>query len=811
MRPISGQSTRLVGGGGRARARCALLALTHGFALLFLSWPAYAAAGPLPATTLVAATIATGAVALAIAAGLWAIAEQRATARLRHALRSSSARARAAASARDALIAAGREAVMVWGRDGSAPYSYGGGEQLLDSCLAGPDATAVSQAIDALSGNGSAFTLTAHERDGRAITLRGRAVGGMAAIWLEPEAEASTQVLDFHAVVDALPIPVWLRDKTLSLLWGNRAFLSATGAEDESAARATQAALDKSERDLASAARSEGHMMEAKRFAIIDGHRRALAFTHVLIEQDRIVGSAIDVTEISNAEAQLQQHIDAHADTLDKLATAVAIFDRERKLTFYNRAYARLWGLEETWLDSHPIDGEILDRLREARRLPEQRDYQAWKRARLALYEQAAEYLPEDLWHLPGGKTLRVVAQPHPFGGLTFLFEDVTEKLALESSYNTLIKVQSATLDTLQEAVAVFGPDGRLKLHNAAFARIWELEPAILEGEPHIQRIADACTVRFGGEAVWQRLIASISAGSERRRDWGEIERSDKTILSLSAAPLPDGATLVTFADVTDRFRIESALRDRNEALLAADHLKSDFIHHASFLFRDPLNAVHGFADLLASGHAGPLTEKQKDYVHDIISASDKLAEVTSDILDLAMIDSGAMRLELSRIDLYELLTHVAEPLRRHAESLDIAFTLECQPDAGMAMVDQKRIRQIVFNLLSNAFKYTPRGGSITLGASIAGSDVQIFVSDTGPGIASDVKANVFEHFQAKGQAGQRPGAGLGLALVNRFVELHDGWVEIESGANSGTVVRCHLPRRTPDGEAPDAAAERVA
>ena len=811
MRPISGQGTRRGGGGRRKRARRVRLPLAFGVAAWLVPWSAYASVGPLPGSTLVAAAVATGAVALAIAAGLWAIAEQRATARLRHSLRSSSARARAAASARDALIAAGREALIVWGRDGSAPYSYGGGEQLLNSCLAGPEATSISQAIDALSGSGTAFTLTAHERGGRAITLRGRAVGGMAAIWLEPEAEANAQALDFRAVLDALPMPVWLRDKTLSLLWGNSAFLSATGAADQSTALATQAALDKSERDLASAARSEGHTMEAKRFAIIGGHRRALAFTHVPIEQDRIVGSAIDVTDISNAEAQLQQHIDAHADTLDKLATAVAIFDRNRRLTFYNRAYARLWGLDEAWLDSHPSDGEILDRLRGARRLPEQRDYQAWKRARLALYEQAAEYLPEELWHVAGGKTLRAVAQPHPFGGLTFLFEDVTEKLALESSYNTLIKVQSATLDTLQEAVAVFGPDGRLKLHNAAFERIWELEPAILEGEPHIQRIADACILRFGGDTAWQRLISSISAGSERRRDWGEIERSDKTILSLSAAPLPDGATLVTFADVTDRFRIESALRDRNEALLAADQLKSDFIHHASFLFRDPLNAVHGFADLLASGHAGALTEKQKDYVHDIISASDKLAEVTSDILDLAMIDSGAMRLELSRIDLYELLTRVAEPLRRHAEGLDTAFTLECPPNAGMVMVDQKRIRQVVFNLLSNAFKYTPRGGSITLGATIVGSDVQIYVSDTGPGIAPDVKANVFEHFQAKGHAGQRPGAGLGLALVNRFVELHDGWVEIESGANSGTVVRCHLPRRTPDDEAPETGVERVA
>lgn len=766
----------------------------------------------LPAATWVAAAIATGAAALAAAAGLWAIAEQRTAARLRRTLRSSSARARAAAGARDALIAAGREAVVVWGREGTAPYSYGGGEQLLDSCLAGPDATQVSQAIDALSDSGAAFALSAHDRGGRTIMLRGRAVGGMAAIWLEPEAEAKPQTLDFRAVLDALPIPVWLRDRALSLIWGNRAFLSATGVEDEETALAAQVALDKSERDLASAARSEAHSMEAKRFAVVGGHRRALAFTHVPIGKDRIVGSVIDVTDVSNAEAKLQQHIDAHADTLDKLATAVAIFGRDQKLSFYNRAYARLWGLEEGWLDSHPSDGEILDRLREARRLPEQRDYQAWKRTRLALYEQAAEYLPEELWHVPGGKTLRVVAQPHPFGGLTFLFEDVTEKLALESSYNTLIKVQSATLDTLQEAVAVFGPDGRLKLHNAAFSRIWELAADILEGEPHIQRIADACIAHFGGEAVWQRLIASISAGSERRRDWGEIERSDRTILSLSAAPLPDGATLVTFADVTDRFRIESALRDRNEALLAADQLKSDFIHHASFLFRDPLNAVRGFADLLASGHAGPLTEKQKDYVHDIISASDKLAEVTSDILDLAMIDSGAMRLELGRIDLYELLTRVAEPLRRHAEGLDIAFSLDCPPNAGMVMVDQKRIRQVVFNLLSNAFKYTPRGGAITLGATIVGDDVQIYVSDTGPGIAPDVKANVFEHFRAKGQAGRRAGAGLGLALVNRFIELHDGWVEIESGETSGTLVRCHLPRRVHDDDAaPETGAARVA
>ncbi len=154
--------------------------------------------------------------------------------------------------------------------------------------------------------------------------------------------------------------------------------------------------------------------MDAKRFAVLAGHRRALNFTLAPLPNGGVVGSAVDVTASSEAETRLQQHLDAHADTLDRLATAVAIFGPDRKLTFYNRAYVRLWGLPEAWLDAHPGEGEILDRLRELRRLPEQPDFRAWKQERLKLFERLDQH-PEELWHLPGGKTLRVVTQPHPF------------------------------------------------------------------------------------------------------------------------------------------------------------------------------------------------------------------------------------------------------------------------------------------------------------------------------------------------------------------------------------------------------------
>jgi signal transduction histidine kinase len=742
----------------------------------------------------VAPLIAGGALALGVAAALWASALASVVRRLRRELREIGAFTRSAVGARDALIAASRDALVAWGGDESLPRSYGAADRIVESCLAGPDAPQLAEALDGLSDRGAPFLLSIHDERERPVTLRGRAVGAMAAIWVE--ASPATGTTDFRAVLDAIPIPVWLRDPARALAWGNRAWLAATGQTDMETAIAAQASLEKSDRDLASAARSEGRALEAKRYAVVGGQRRTLALTYVPLADSSVAGSATDVTDLSNAEARLQQHIDAHADTLDKLATAVAIFDRERKLTFYNGAFVRLWNLPEAWLDIHPTDEEILDRLRETRKLPEQRDYQAWKRQRLALYAKAGDYVPDDLWYLPGGKTLRVVAQPHPFGGLTFLYEDVTEKLALESSYNTLIKVQSATLDTLSEAVAVFGPDAKLKLHNAAFARMWELQESDVGGEPHVQKLAEACIARFGDAAIWQDLAVSIASGAERSRNWGQFERSDKTVLALAFAPLPDGATLITFANVTDRFRIESALRDRAEALEAADRLKSDFVHHASFLFRDPLNAVHGFASLLASGAAGALTPKQEEYVNDILAASDNLADVTSDILDLALIDSGAMRIELSRVDLHVLLSRVAETLRKHAESLDIEFRRDWDEHIGEIMADGRRLRQVVFNLLSNAFKYTPREGTITLSAAIVGDDVQISVADSGPGIAPEVKANVFDRFSARGRGGQPAGAGLGLALVNRFIELHDGWVEIESAPDRGTIVRCHIPRR---------------
>lgn len=772
--------------------------------------PAWAGDFALSASDPVVLLVTGGTVSLAIAAGLWALAQQRVTRRLQRQLQSVGARTRALIGERDALLGTAREALIVWGRDGRGTLSFSGAEKLLDECLKGAEATELSTAIDALSDQGTAFAMTAHDEGRRRIKLRGQAVGGMAAVWLETENALTLETLDYRLILDMLPTPVWLRDRAQKLIWGNRTFLSATGASDIDAAVLEQMALDKGERDLAIQAYTQNQVQTAERRTVIGGQQRALMLTEVPVDLG-VVGTANDVTEVAASAARLQQHIAAHSDTLDKLATAVAIFDADQHISFFNRAFTRLWDIPAVWLDTHPTDSEILDRLREERKLPEQRDYQSWKAERLKMFQTAHDYAAEELWHTPDGRNLRVMVQPHPFGGLTFLFEDVTERISLESSINTLGKVQSATLDSLREGVAVFGPDGRLKLHNAAFAEIWGLTEKDLGGEPHIRTIAAACAAKFATEPMWEQLIQAVVSEDSGSNDFGEIERTDRTILSLRLSQLPDGAKLITFADATARIRIEGVLRERAEALEAADRLKSDFIKHVSYELRTPLNTILGFAEHLSSEVPGVLNERQREYMQAIVSSSNALKDLVNDILDLALVESGALRLELTRIDLTQLLTDIAAHAREWAAKAGLTLELEAPEPAGDFFADERRISQVIYNLLSNAIKYTPKGGSIVLGGKIDGEDVQLYVHDNGPGIAPELRANVFERFAAKGTEEKRGGAGLGLALVNRFIELHNGWVEIESG--DGTQVRCHLPRRLhdnmpPESEPPARAAE---
>src|SRR5690606_4259586 len=176
---------------------------------------------------------------------------------------------------------------------------------------------------------------------------------------------------------------------------------------------------------------------------------------------------------------------------------------------------------------------------------------------------------PDELWSLPDGRTLRVVRQPHPMGGILLLFSDITGELRLKAQFNALIQVQQATLDKLNDAVAVFGSDGRLRLHNDAFARFWNVGPVDLAAAGDFEGVVELCVPRLHDLAFWRELKGRVADPDPEARapTTGEVRTSDGRIVAYQSRPLPDGATLIAFTDVTDTRKLESALTDREAAL----------------------------------------------------------------------------------------------------------------------------------------------------------------------------------------------------------------------------------------------------
>ena len=469
---------------------------------------------------------------------------------LRQAVEMDRATAEVVQSFREALLGGAIQGVVVLrGGDMDREY-FGEGRALYESCMDNPLAGKVIRAIDGLVEEGTPFTLQLHTYEGN-LALRGLPVAGRAVLYIHRQLAAGNPE-QYREILDALPIPVWTRGGANAIAWANRAFLSTLGFASLEEAVAANAMLEWSERDLTVRALESRQAVECRASVIVGGESRVYSMGLSPMNESLVAGFATDVTEFVRIESRLQLVSDAQEDMIEHIPFAVATFDADRKLASFNSAYAEMWELPRTWLESRPSYGDILDRLRDRRRLPEQRSFPEWKAAQLMVFD-SADRRSEEFWHLPNGKSVRIAIQPHLAGGVFALFQDFTDRLRLESSLNLLTQVQKATLDTLDEGVAIFGTDGRLVLHNALFAGMWKLSEAELSGQPHFAEIANICTGRIGRDGIWGVVSCGVnSANPENFGEWGKTRRADGRVISLSLSRLPNGATVVTFADLTD-------------------------------------------------------------------------------------------------------------------------------------------------------------------------------------------------------------------------------------------------------------------
>ncbi len=777
------------------------------------------AGGSMETSDILMLAIFGGAMSSALLSASWLIRERAKMVSDNHKLKQSLADLRASNDRNEALVSSTDQRIVVWngGEDtavvlGNLPNVTGAPQDhqqflTFDDWLETDFARSFSKVLQELRSNAVAFEAVLKSKGGGIIEVTGNTSGSYAFVRFrdlkgvreeKAQIEADFESLNnsfakIESLLSNLPMPVWLKNKSGKLIWVNRSYSQALEIEDpKDAVTGNIDLFDSEQREEIHKSVTQNELYEALVSATVAGDRKKLQVFNIGAETGS-AGIAIDRSDVESVRRMLKETNESHSRMLDQLATAVAIFDKSQRLVFHNDSFHQLWKLDSSFLETGPTNGEIFDAMRDGKMLPEHPDWRKWRDSQLEIYT-AIEPV-EEWWHLLDGQTIRVVSAPRSQGGSTWIFENVTEKLALESNYNALMRVQGETLDHLNEAVAVFGSNGQLKLFNPALEELWsDAEIPVQEGL-HITGVIEAWINSFKNGEDLEKILGQVTGFDDARETIeGRMEMKDDRTVQYSVVPLPEGQSMLTLVDVTANVNFERALRERAEALEASDLLKSRFIQHVSYELRAPLTSISGFGEMLKDSDLGKLNNKQAEYLSHINDSADVLRAIVDDILDLASIDAGTMTLDYGTVKLGNVVNSVFEELEDGMREKGLRAAVEISAGSEVIQADGDRITQIFRNLLSNAINFSPDGGEISVAAACEEDDHIIRIMDQGAGIDEAELQVIFDRFESRASDGSKSGTGLGLSLVRSLVELHGGSVEVDTDYENGTCFVCRIP-----------------
>ena len=639
------------------------------------------------------------------------------------------------------------------------------------------------------------------------------AQGGAALLWWFDFTESQDELArlreeterarhDFAALVgliEAAPMPMWFRGPDMKLRLVNSAYVEAVGAPSAEEAVKDQVELIEAVDGLSAAqvarqAHEKDLPVERIVQATVGSQRRALRVSDLPLGKEGVAGYAIDIEPMEELSRQFRAFREAQRSMLDLLSIGVALFDADRKLAFANQPFQRIFALPPSArLDPLEFD-RFLDTARDAGRLPETRDFPAWRKELGGWFASGSP--TEDAWTLSDGTHLRIVAQPMPDGGLVLVAEDRSEQLALSAVRDTLLRTRTATFDSLFESLAVFAPDGRMQLWNRRFPEIWGLPEELLDEHPRIELLLDKIGTKLARPAQRQAIGEVVRAATlDRKQRGGRVQLADGRTLEFAGVPLPDGNGLLTVLDVTDSKKAEDALRERNTALEEADAVKTRFLANMSYEFRTPLTSIGGFAELLQSGVAGELTPQAQEYVAAILTAVERLRAQIESVLDLTQSEAGLLPIQSEEIELLPFVTRIVREREDAIDTKGLTLDLRGDKSAGKIMADSRQLGRAIGNLLDNAIRATPAGGRILVALTRRKSGVRIVISDNGEGMKPSELARALDGHRlgTDGKVEARR-AGLGLPLARQLIEAHGGKLEMQSEKGAGTTATITLP-----------------
>ncbi len=594
-------------------------------------------------------------------------------------------------------------------------------------------------------------------------------------------------------------MPMWFRGPEGELRLVNRAYVSAVGGSDargvaESGVELIESVDGLTARQVALQAAAQKLPIERNVTTTINGARRAMRVSDLPLGGEGIAGYAVDVEEMEEQARSFRAFRDAQRAMLDQLSSGVAQFGADRRLAFANQPFQRMFALKPAVLLDPPPFERLLDMARDAGRVPEARDFPAWRRERAGWF--TASSTQEEAWTLADGTHLRIVAQPLPDGGMLLIAEDRTEQLRLSAIRDTLLRTRTATFDSLFESLAVFSPDGHMQLWNRRFATDWGLDDEFLDTHPRIEVLLERIGTRLKKPERAKAVGDVVRAATlDRKQTGGRAVLRDGRVLEFAGVPLPDGNGLLTVLDITDSQKAEEALRERNAALEEADAMKTRFLANMSYEFRTPLTSIGGFAELLQAGLGGDLSDAGRDYVGAILSSVGRLGEQIENVLDLSQSEAGLLPLASEEIELTPFVTALVKDRATRIEEGKLTLDLHGDKSAGRVTGDSRRLGRAIGHLIDNAILATPPGGRILVELSRPRKKARIVISDNGAGMDAATLARAMEGIKpsADGKGVERR-QGLGLPLARRLIEAHGGSLELLSEPGQGTAAIVELP-----------------
>ena len=362
-------------------------------------------------------------------------------------------------------------------------------------------------------------------------------------------------------------------------------------------------------------------------------------------KDDSIIITAEDKTKEDTQNQLLDKQNETNLQLMNRLNSPVAIFGQDQSLVFFNSAFESLSMLTYEYLNNKPTESEILDSMRQKEILPYQANFQEWKKKQLNIYETLNDR--EQWWYLQDGRTLRMLSQPNPMGGVTHIFENHTERLALENEAKLLSEIQKQTIDSLSEGIVLFGIDGKIKLHNPKFTELWQIEDSLVG-----MHVRSFMKIIEKSEILDEIYTNIVSSGVDRREHSNILNCENNKIIYYQSSILPDRSILYTFTDITDSKKIEEALIEKNSALAQADNIKTSFMNNISHELRAPLQNIIGFSELIEETHNNSVMDQQiSDYIKDIKKSGNELHHQINQILEITALESGNIESEYQKIN----------------------------------------------------------------------------------------------------------------------------------------------------------------